>query len=158
MRRAAAACLAIAAAPAIAADAPVGAHAQPPVSRHSIYKAGRFAGRADTYYTLVWGIDSLRVSLVESGELVRFSYRILDPAKARLLNDKQARASLVDQAAGVSLVVPTMENIGQLRQTETPKAGRAYWVAFSNKGRPVKKGDRVDVVIGPFTAANLAVD
>jgi hypothetical protein len=31
-------------------------------------------------------------------------------------------------------------------------------MAFSNKGRPVKRGDRVDVVIGKFRAEGLVVD
>jgi len=36
------------------------------------YKPDRFAGRAGMYYQGVWGIDSLSVRLVESGEVVRF--------------------------------------------------------------------------------------
>lgn len=126
--------------------------------RRSPYAPDRFAGRAGLNYRLIWGIDSISVRLVESGELVRFTYRILDPDRARLLNDKQAQASLDDPKAGVSLVVPTMEKVGQLRQTSTPEAGRSYWVTFSNKGRRVKRGDRVDVVIGQFRANNLVVD
>ncbi len=122
------------------------------------YKPDRFAGRAWKYYQLVWGIDSLSVKLAESGEVVRFNYRVLDPGKARVLNDKKSEPSLIDPRAGVSLVVPKMEKIGQLRQTGTPEAGKAYWMAFSNKGRPVKKGDRVDVVIGLFRAQGLVVD
>jgi hypothetical protein len=31
------------------------------------------------------------------------------------------------------------------------------WMAFSNKGRPVNRGDRVDVVIGNFRAKRLVV-
>jgi hypothetical protein len=31
-------------------------------------------------------------------------------------------------------------------------------MAFSNKGRHVAHGDRVDVVIGTFRASNLVVD
>lgn len=131
------------------------AKAHPSPSR---YHPDRFAGRAGAYYELNWGIDSINVKLVESGELVRFSYRILDPDKARVLNDKQTSASLNDPRAGVSLVVPTMEKIGQLRQSTTPEAGRSYWMTFSNKGRRVARGDRVDVVIGPFKASNLVVD
>jgi hypothetical protein len=124
----------------------------------SPYKPDRFAGRAGKYYELVWGIDSLSVRLAESGEVVRFSYRVLDPAKARPINDKRSEPSLIDPRAGVSLVVPTMAKIGQLRQTAAPQPGKAYWMAFSNKGRPVKKGDRVDVVIGQFRAQGLVVD
>ena len=131
------------------------AKAHPSPSR---YHPDRFAGRAGTYYELNWGIDSISVKLAESGELVRFSYRVLDPDKARVLNDKEKSASLNDPQAGVSLVVPTMEKIGQLRQSTAPEAGRSYWTAFSNKGRRVARGDRVDVVIGSFKANNLVVD
>lgn len=124
----------------------------------SRYHPDRFAGRAGKYYQLNFGVDSIGVKLVESGELVRFSYRVLDPAKASVLNDKQKAASLIDPRAGVSLVVPTMEKVGQLRQTSSPEAGRSYWMTFSNKGRRVGRGDRVDVVIGTFSARNLVVD
>ena len=118
----------------------------------------RFAGRAGAYYRVVWGIDSLVVKWTESGEVIRFSWRVLDPERAKVLSDKKVEPSLIDPRAGVSLVVPTMEKIGQLRQTQTPEAGRSYWVAFSNKGLFVKRGDRVNVVIGPFRADGLAVD
>ena len=140
-------------------NASAGAAAQAPAAAApSRYQPDRFAGRAGKYYKLVWGVDALAVKLVESGEVVRFTYRVLDPDKASALNDKNSEPSLIDARAGVKLVVPSMEKIGQLRQTGTPEAGRAYWMAFSNKGRPVKKGDRVDVVIGQFRANGLVVD
>jgi hypothetical protein len=122
------------------------------------FRPDRFAGRAAKYYQLVWGVDSLSVRLAESGEMVRFSYRVLDPHKARALNEKRSEPSLIDPAAGVSLVVPNMDKIGPLRQATLPEEGKAYWMAFSNKGRRVKKGDRVDVVIGLFRAQGLVVD
>ncbi len=114
--------------------------------------------RAQMYYQGVWGIDSLRVKRMESGELVRFTWRVLDPAKAQALSDKKAEPSLIDPQAGVKLVVPAMENVGILRQTNTPEAGKSYWVAFSNVGRRVKPGDRVIVVIGQFKAEGLVVE
>jgi hypothetical protein len=126
--------------------------------KSSIYKPDRFAGRAGKYYEFTWGIDSISVKLVESGELVRFSYRVLDADKARVLNEKENVASLIDPKVGVSLVVPTMEKVGQLRQSAPPVAGRSYWMTFSNKGRRVARGDRVDVMIGQFKASNLVVD
>ena len=140
------------------AKAPVPAAANGTTPHPSPYAPDRFAGRAGRQYALFWGIDSISVKLVESGELVRFSYRVLDPGKSRVLNDKQSEAKLEDPKAGVSLVVPTMEKIGQLRQTATPEAGRSYWMTFSNKGRRVKRGDRVNLVIGPFRADNVVVD
>jgi hypothetical protein len=114
--------------------------------------------RALQYYSMVWGVDSLDVKWTESGEVIRFSYRVLDSVKAAPLNDKASEPSLIDPQAGVSLVVPSLEKVGKLRQSSTPEAGKSYWMAFSNKGRLVKKGHRVDVVIGHFRAQGLVVN
>jgi hypothetical protein len=122
------------------------------------YLPNRFAGSAGRYYKAFWGVDSMRVKYTESGELVRFTWRVLDPAKAGLLSDKTLSPSLEDPQTGVSLVIPSMENVGMLRQTQTPEAGKSYWMTFSNKGRRVKQGDRVNVVIGHFRADGLMVD
>jgi len=124
----------------------------------SKYRPDRFAGRAGDHYRLIWGVDSLGVKWTESGEIIRFSYRALDPSKAKALNDKKSEPSLIDPRAGVSLVVPSLEQVGQLRQSADPEEGKSYWMAFSNKGRLVKRGDRVSVVIGQFRADGLVVD
>jgi hypothetical protein len=129
-----------------------------PVSAPTRYRPDRFAGRAGTYYRLVWGVDSLAVKWAESGEVIRFTYRVLDADKATPLNDKKFEPSLIDPRAGVKLVVPALENVGQLRQSAPPESGKAYWMVFSNKGRLVKRGDRVSVVIGTFRADGLVVD
>ncbi len=109
------------------------------------------------FYEGAWGVDSLSVKLAESGEIVRFSYRVLDPERAAPINDKKIEPFLIDPEAGVRLVVPLMEKVGQLRQSGSPEAGKSYWMAFSNQGRRVKRGDRVDVVIGNFRAPGLVV-
>jgi len=118
----------------------------------------RLGKHATMFYQTVWGVDSLTVKWAESGELIRFSYRVVDPEKAKPLNDKKAEPALIDPQARVKLVVPQMEKIGTLRQSSTPEAGKSYWMAFSNSGRPVKRGDRVDVVIGHFKAQGLIVE
>ena len=133
--------------------------AQPSTAAHpSRFRPDRFAGRAGKYYQLVWGVDSLSVKTVESGEMIRFAYQVLDPNKAKMLNDKKFTPALIDPQAGVSLVVPAMEQVGILRQSVPPEAGKFYWMAFSNKGMRVKRGDRVNVVIGQFHANGLVVD
>lgn len=114
--------------------------------------------RALMYYESAWGVDTLRVKLAESGELIRFTYRILDPQKAAPLNDKKLQPSLIDPQAGVSLVIPQVQNVGMMRQSSTPEAGKSYWMAFSNSGRPVKRGDRVMILIGQFHADGLIVE
>ena len=135
-----------AAAPAVAK--PTGIHYQPT----------RFAKRATLHYEMVWGVDSLNVKWAESGELIRFSWRVVDPKRAGAIADKKAEPQLIDPQAGVSLAIPQLEKVGKLRQSSTPIAGKSYWMAFSNKGRRVKRGDRVSVVIGQFRADGLVVD
>ena len=137
------------------AQAKSGTKSSTKVSR---YRPERFAGRAGSYYRLVWGVDSLGVKWGESGEVIRFSYRVLDADKAGILNDKKNEPSLIDPQAGVKLVVPSLENVGQLRQSAPPEGGKSYWMVFSNKGRLVKRGDHVSVVIGAFHADGLVVD
>jgi len=83
----------------------------------------------------------------ESGEVIRFSYRVLDADKAKILNDKKFEPSLIDPQAGVKLVVPSMENVGQLRQSAPPEtASRTGW-SFPTRPagearRPRRRRDR----------------
>jgi hypothetical protein len=129
-----------------------------PATPANRYHPSRFSRRAELHYSMVWGVDALSVKWAESGEMIRFSYSVLDPEKAKALNDNKSQPLLNDPRAGVQLVVPSMEQVGQLRQVADPEEGKTYWMAFSNKGRLVKRGDRVDVVIGPFRAEGLVVD
>jgi hypothetical protein len=135
-----------------------------PVAKHAVtskpthYMPERFSRRAQLHYSLVWGVDSLNVKTVESGEVVRFTFRVVDPNKAKMLNDKKYQPFLIDPGAGVRLIIPSLEKVGQLRQTSIPEVGKTYWMAFSNKGRRVRPGDRVNVVIGDFHADGLVVD
>lgn len=123
----------------------------------SHYAPSPFPKRAAMYYGLVWGIDSLSVKAVESGELIRFSYRILDPSKATVFNDKKLSPLLELPRAHARLVVPSLEKVGQLRQYNKPETGKSYWMAFSNPRLTVKRGDYVNIIIGRFHANGLIV-
>ena len=119
----------------------------------------RIAKREAAYYEAVWGIESPSVKAAESGVILRFSYRVLDPEKAKPLNDKKIDPVLVSPEKGLKLVIPSMEKVGQLRQAPHElEAGKSYWMAFSNSRGSVKKGDRVNIVIGPFHAEGLLVE
>ena len=112
---------------------------------------------ARNYYVTTWGVDQLSVKLAESGQLVRFSYRVMDAAKASALNEKTASPALLDEKVHAVLQVPTMEKVGQLRQSGPPENGKSYWMVFSNKGNLVKPGHRVSVVVGPVRVDGLVV-
>jgi hypothetical protein len=120
-------------------------------------RSARTPRREAAYYSLFWGVDSFNVKAVESGELIRFTYRIVDKDRAKTLNDKKIDAYLVDPASHVRLMVPSLEKVGLLRQSSTPIEGNSYWMAFSNPGRPVKRGDRVNIEIGQFRVEGLVV-
>lgn len=113
---------------------------------------------AKRYYQLTWGVDNLRVKAVESGSMLRFSYRVLDTTKAQALNDKKATPYLYDLNTQARLEVPSLEKVGQLRQSSPVQEGHTYWMVFANQQRLVKPGTRVDIVIGRFHANGLLVE
>jgi hypothetical protein len=137
---------------------PVPVSGNTPAHKISPYKPNPFAGRAGKYYSLVWGVDSLKVKAAESGALIRFSYEVSDPQKAAPLSDKKIEPKLIAPSAGVVLVIPSLEKVGQLRQSSALEAGKSYWMAFSNPRRTVKPGDRVDIIVGQFHAEGLLVE
>jgi hypothetical protein len=117
-----------------------------------------YSARAEMYRARRFGVDHLRVRAISSGSSLEFRYRVIDPDKAQMLTDKRAKPLMIDQATGNKLEVPTMEKVGELRQTATPELGREYWMVFANRGKLVKPGQRVDVMIGPFRAEGLTVE
>jgi hypothetical protein len=124
----------------------------------SPYRTVKETQNAKNYYAAVWGIDNLLVRQTASGNLIRFSYRVTDPTRATVLGDKKATPYLLGQKSHALLQIPVMDKVGQLRQTGVPLAGQEYWMVFSNKGNPIKSGDRVNVMIGSFHADGLMVE
>jgi subtilisin family serine protease len=150
--------------PALAADvdmqnpkAAPAAKTSAPAKKVSPYRPVSVPNKARDYYMAVWGVDNLLVQQTASGNLIRFSYRIVDPALAKPLAAKEATSYLFGQRSRAMLQIPVMDKIGQLRQTGTAKAGQEFWMVFSNKGNLIKPGDRVNVKIGSFHADGLLV-
>ena len=114
--------------------------------------------RADRMYQLLWGIKDMHVRETASGSIIRFSYRVVDPAKAKVLNDPKLNPVLIDSNSGDKLTVPETENAGKLRQVADPEEGREYWMVFLNNNRFVKPGSKVDIKIGTFRADGLVVE
>jgi hypothetical protein len=136
------------------ASAPAGAKHR---VQHSPYLAAQHLGSADVDYAVQWGIDSMQVHQTNGGNLIRFSYRVLDTSKANVLIDKAAAPLMVSPTAHVALQVPVMDKVGPLRQATELESGKTYWMVFSNKGGPVKSGDHVSVVVGSFRVDGLVV-
>jgi len=104
-------------------------------------------------------VESLR--LAAAGNMIDFRYRIVDPAKARMLVDRTITPYLIEQSSGKTVEVPKSTKIGPLRQTTKygdPPADRVFFVLFGNPGGLVQPGSRVTVVVGDFRAEDLIVE
>jgi hypothetical protein len=167
IRQLVAACAAACMLPAFAAGAtanadPAAASPTKPASgatrKTSPYRPIKLTQKAKNYYAAAWGVDRLRVIYTASGNLIRFSYRVTDPELAGPLGDKKATPYMLGIRSRALLQIPVMDKVGQLRQTGAPQAGQEYWMVFSNKGNLVRRGDRVNVMIGTFRADGLMVE
>jgi hypothetical protein len=128
------------------------------VHKTSPYHGMKLSEKARAYYPAAWGVDHLRATYTSSGNLIRFSYRVLDPQLAKPLGDHELIPSLYAPRSHAMLSIPTMEKIGQLRQLNAAETNKEYWMVFSNKGNLVRPGDRVNVIIGKFHADGLLVE
>jgi hypothetical protein len=120
--------------------------------------AADWRSRQGLYYKRNWGVEIIGVKPVSSGLMLAFKYRVIDPEKAKLLNNRQTRAFLRDEATGNVLSVPAMEKVGELRTGAAPEAGRTYFMIFGNPGPLVKSGSRVSIVVGALHVDGLIVD
>ncbi len=126
--------------------------------RQSQESADAWRARRGPYFMRNWGIDVVGIRRVASGLMLRFDYRVGDPARAAALNDKKTRPYVVDEATGTALAVPALENVGELRQVAPFEPERIYFIIFGNPGGLVKRGGRVTLVVGDLRAEGLQVD
>ena len=129
-----------------------------PAHKTSPYHGMTLSEKARAYYPAAWGVDHLRATYTSSGNLIRFSYRVVEPKLAKPLGDHESTPYLYAPRSHAMLQIPTMEKIGQLRQLNAAEADKEYWMVFSNKGNLVRRGERVDVIIGKFHADGLLVE
>ncbi|MGF6729200.1 hypothetical protein OKW50_001281 [Paraburkholderia youngii] len=91
--------------------------AAPTSPKASPYMPVKVPQHAQQLYQMMHGVDNLSVRRTASGNLLRFSYRVTDPAVAQLLGDKNSTPYLYGERSHALLEVPVMDTIGQLRQT-----------------------------------------
>ena len=137
---------------------PLSPHAAKLASAERLPDSGMMSPSLSLYYKRNWGVEVIGVHPVASGYMLDFRFRIVDPVKARQLNNMKSRAFVIDEASGKRLAVPVIENAGELQSGAEPEEGRTYFIVFGNPGLLVKSGSRVSVVIGSFRVDGLVVD
>jgi hypothetical protein len=130
-----------------------------PVDSPAIVESARnWHAREGVLYQRNWGVDIVGVKRVASGYMLDFRYRVLDPKKAVAFGNKKVRPYLIDEETGNRLSVPSMENIGEVRQVAEPEVNRTYFMLFGNPGKLVQSGGRVTIVVGEIRVTGLTVD
>ncbi len=144
-------------APALGAD-PAAAGGRTTRQRQARETPAGWHARRGLYLERNWGVDVVGVHPVSSGYMLRFDYRVVDPARAVVLTDRNTRPYLIDEATRTALAVPAMENVGELRQVAPLERNRTYYMIFGNPGKLVKRGSRVTIMVGDFRAEGLIVE
>jgi hypothetical protein len=114
--------------------------------------------REELYYARRYGVGELRVHSISAGASLEFRYRVVDAVKAKGLFDNRAAAVIIARKTGTKLSGPAIEKPGTLPGAATPEVGKEYWLTFANRGKIVKPGELVDVMIGPVRISGLIVE
>ena len=106
------------------------------------------------------GIQVVRVKLAMDGMMVDMRYRITDPHKAMSVLHRGVKLTMVDNATGKILVVPSMAKVGKLRQLPGAfeDTQRIYWMFFGNSEKSVRVGSSVTLFIGDLKIEGIVVD
>ena len=59
----------------------------PPARRSIASRQQKESTKAKNHYIAAWGIDKMKLSSTASGNLIRFSYRVTDPDRAKDLEE-----------------------------------------------------------------------
>jgi protein SCO1/2 len=104
-----------------------------------------------------WGISVESLRLTASGFMLDFRYRVLDAGKAKPLFLRKTKPVLKDELSGTVMTVPVPPKTGALRNSNDPKAGKSYFMFFSNPARFIKPGSLVTITIGEFSISGVRV-
>lgn len=100
-------------------------------------------------------VESLR--LTAYGKLVDFRFKVLDEKKAGIIFNPKLKPYLTDINTNNKFYVPNTPKVGTLRSYGTPVKNRVYFMLFGNNGE-LKKGSKVNIVIGDTTIENLVIE
>ncbi len=103
------------------------------------------------------GIKIESIKLTAYGKLIDIRYRVIDRKKASLVFSPKTHPSLVDRETGKKLYVPNTPKVGSLRSFGTAIEGKVYFMLFNNSV-PLKRGSKVDLVIGDVIIEDLVIE
>jgi len=120
--------------------------------------AGVWHARQSLLVQRRYGIDVVGVKRLASGWMLEMKYRVMDPVKAAPFGNEHLRPYMIHDKSGARLAVPSMENIGELRQSGRLKPDQDYYMLFGNANQLVQPGDLVTVVVGAARIEGMVVE
>ena len=100
-------------------------------------------------------VESVRTTA--AGHYLDLRYRVLDPVRANEALGPGSKPTLVADATGAVMAVPTTAKLGSLRQTNADqRLDRTYFVLFLNSAG-VRAGSKVTAHLGGFTFDDLSI-
>jgi hypothetical protein len=90
-----------------------------------------------------------------AGYMLDFA-KVTDAEKAAPLQAPD-KPVLIDEASGARMGYRRRQ-VGPLRNSNPPIAGRTYFIFFANPGRYIQPGNKVTVQIGEFRAQGIVVE
>lgn len=103
------------------------------------------------------GIEIISLRLTAYGKLIDFRYKVIDDKRASIIFNPKLQPYLVDTKTNNKFYVPNTPKIGALRSYGTPVKNRVYFMLFGNNGL-LKKGSKVNIVIGDVTIEDLMIE
>src|SRR5258707_2600389 len=88
----------------------------------SPYHGMKTSAKAKDYYPAAWGADRLRVNYTSSGNLIRFTYRVVEPKLAKALADHQSTPHPDAPRSHAKLQQPTTVQTSLPRQSGRTEA------------------------------------
>lgn len=103
-----------------------------------------------------WGIKPLGLFLLDWGEQSEFRYRVTDPESTLFLLSKPVKAFLVREKNGKRHELPLPVRAGNLELLELdPDPRRIYFIRLNHPVFPIRRGERVSLVIDSMRAQGL---
>ena len=105
-----------------------------------------------------WGVEVLGVSVTAAGYFLDMRYRVLDADKAQHLSDSKKDAYVIDPLTNKRQSVADTPTAGQLRERGRKLVlGRVYSIIFTNPGKRIAPGMKVNLVVGDLRLDNVEV-
>jgi hypothetical protein len=105
-----------------------------------------------------WGIEPVLLRVTADGYMIEFRYKVLDTEKALVLSDRKFYPHLNSVKSRARLSVVYGPTVGVLKSNRKfLKLGKNYNAMFSNEGRHLLPGDKVQIQVKDMITPELTL-